>query len=312
MLDPSAESYLQSLTGGSPLNTMSPEEARRVAKEDFTKNAGKPAAVNSVEESIIQSELGRIDLRIITPLGDAPFPVVIFYHGGGWVLGDLDDYEVLMKSLAAASNSIVVGVGYGLSPENKFPKAVEESYAALNWVHENIKDFGGDPERIALVGDSAGGNLATVSCMLSKQRGGPHITYQILIYPTTDLSLRSSSWDRLSEGYFLGKEDMIWFRDQYLSSKEDVEDPRASPLLSDDLSGLPPALVITAEYDPLKDEGEAYAQKMKSFGVDVDSVCYKGMIHTFVSKAKLFEQAQEVIDLMGNMLKRHFQTEEKE
>lgn len=305
-LDSKVKEYLETISGGAPLNTLEPEEARFIAKMDFKQTSGTPEQVKVVKDQKIPVKNGEIDIRIFTPFGDGPFPVLVYYHGGGWVLGDIDDFSALMQSLAAATNAIVVGVNYRLAPEYKFPTAVEDSYAAFLWVAKNIEKYNGNPAKIAVIGDSAGGNLAAVTSILARDNGGPRITYQVLIYPATDLRLNSNSLNELSEGYFLSKEDMIWFRDQYLSKSEDQFNPLGSPLLKEDLTELPQALIITAEYDPLKDEGEAYGEKLKAASVKVDLVCFEGMIHTFVAKAKLFEQAKEAIDLIANTLKSAF------
>lgn len=307
-LDPKAEQFLNfvAASGAGPLHEMSHEEVRAITKMDYEQTSGELTPVHSVADTQIPVEGGQIALRIITPFGDGPFPVVVFFHGGGWVFGDLDGYEGLMRSLAVEAKAIVVGVDYRLAPEYKFPTAVEDCYAALNWIAENIGSYNGDPRRIAVAGDSAGGTLSTVTAMLSRDRGGPPIAFQALIYPATDLSLSSKSVNELGDGYFLTKALMVWCRDHYLRNEEDIRHPLASPLYAENLKNLPDALIIAAEYDPLRDEGKAYADQLKEAGNKVDYICYEGMIHTFITRQELFDQSKDAIAKIGTSLRKAF------
>ncbi|WP_201768911.1 alpha/beta hydrolase [Halalkalibacter akibai] len=237
--------------------------------------------------------------------GEGPFPVFIYYHGGGWVLGDLDIVDVPLRSITNSSNALVVSVDYRLAPENKFPTAPEDCYQALQWVASNISSYNGDRNRIAVGGDSAGGNLATVVTQMAKQREGPFISYQVLIYPATQFSFHTQSHLENGENYFLTKSSMIYFAKQYISEKE-KNHPYASPLLAPDLTSLPPALIITAEYDPLRDEGEAYANRLKESGVPVQLERYEGMIHGFFWLSGIMDQGKKAIDQIGSILKEHF------
>jgi acetyl esterase len=258
-----------------------------------------------------------------------PSPIVVFIHGGGFVLGDLDQYDDMCRRLCQASASVIVSIGYGLAPESKFPDPVEECYAVVKWVAEHARELAGDSAggdegqvrlavagdsaggdegqvRLAVAGDSAGGNLAAAVTLLARDRGGPQIAYQVLIYPTVDLDGQTESKIRNGTGYFLELPDMLWFRECYLPDERDACDPLASPLLAPDHANLPPALVITAEYDPLHDEGHAYAAKLREAGVAVEHRNYPGMIHGFMSMTWMFEQGREAIDFAGARLREAF------
>jgi acetyl esterase len=211
------------------------------------------------------------------------------------VIGDLETHDELCRTLANESGCLVVSVDYRLAPEHKFPACTEDCYAATKWVAQNAAQFNGDPSRIAIGGDSAGGDLAAVVAHMARDRGGPPLVFQLLIYPATDLRMKTPSIEENAEGYFLTKQDMIWFTNHYLNSESEKENPLASPLLATYLSGLPAALIITAEYDPLRDEGEQYGQRLKEAGVPVTSSRYNGMIHGFVSLGAVLDQGKQAV-----------------
>lgn len=234
-----------------------------------------------VENRAIPGPAGVIDIRVYSPHGpQTRTPVIVFYHGGGWVVGDLDTHDGSCRLLALHSGCTVVSVDYRLAPEHPFPAAVDDAVHAFRFVHDNIALFSGIPGAVAVAGDSAGGNLAAVVSLLARD-DGPMPIAQILIYPAVDARMVSPSLDTFGEGFFLTKADMFWYRDNYLPDPETHEDIRVSPLLAEDLSGLPPTLLWTAGFDPLREEGEAYARRLKDAGVPVDYHCQDGQIHGF-------------------------------
>ncbi len=274
--------------GAPPLETQDPVEARNSRTEPMKMLGGEPDALGRVEDLFIPGPSGPVPARLYAagPVGEqgAPRPGLIYFHGGGFVFGNLDTHDAVCRSLAKQSGAVVMAVDYRLSPEHKFPAAVEDSYAATVWAAANAERLGIDRRRIAVGGDSAGGNLATVIAIRCRDAGGPSLSAQVLIYPVTDVSsFETGSHREYGERYFLTRAGMEWFTGHYLASADQARHPEASPLLAPDLSGLPPALVITAEFDPLRDEGEAYAQRLQEAGVDVTVTRYPGMIHGFVS-----------------------------
>jgi len=237
-----------------------------------------------------------IPVRIYAAESGGLRPALIYFHGGGFVFGNLDTHDSVCRAFAIESGAVVISVDYRLAPENKFPAAVDDSYAATQWVAANAGRLGIDASRIAVGGDSAGGNLATVVAMRCRDAGGPALALQLLIYPVTDVSsFETASHRELAEGYFLTRAAMEWFTGHYLASPDQVRHPEASPLLAKDLSGLPPAVVITAEFDPLRDEGEAYAKRLQQSGVSVTIKRYPGMIHGFISMHGVISGGREAI-----------------
>jgi acetyl esterase len=288
--------------GGPPLGTVSPEESRRAMDaRRASMPPGEPVA--SVEDRVIPGPGGDIPVRIYTPEGTAPFPVVVYFHGGGWVIGSVEGSDATARALTNRSGCQVVSVEYRLAPENKFPAAIDESFAATEWVAANASSFGGDPARIAVAGDSAGGNLAAAVCLLAKERGGPKISFQLLVYPVTDFNLETRTYAANADGYLLTRTSMEWFWAQYLNDPEEAKNPIAAPLQAPDLSGLPPALVITAEFDPLCDEGEAYALRLSEAGVPTVFRRFDGMIHGFFGMFLAVDKGKEAIQLAGDALK---------
>jgi acetyl esterase len=250
--------------------------------------AGEPVA--PIEDRVIPGPAGEIPIRIYTPEGRGPFPVLVFLHTGGWMVGNLDSQDPLCRRITNRTGCIVVSVDYRLAPENPFPAAVEDSFEATQWSASHAAEFGGDPYRLAIVGDSAGANMAAVVALLARDRGGAKLAFQLLMFPATDFRLNTPTMEELGEGYNVTKDQMIWIRNNYLPNSADWTNPLASPLLAPDLSGLPPALIIYAEYDPLRDDAEAYAASLKEAGVSVKASRYDGMIHDFID---LFEEPGE-------------------
>ncbi|CRK57845.1 putative lipase [Alloactinosynnema sp. L-07] len=231
--------------------------------------------VGSVEDTATD---GRVPVRVYRPQGDGPFPVLVWFHGGGWVIGSLDENEATCRVLCASVGAVVVSVDYRLAPEHRFPAAAEDAYAALVWA---AGLDGVDGSRVAVAGESAGGNLAAVASLISRDRGGPAIALQVLAAPVTAPPGDRPSYVDFATGHFLDRASMEWFFEQYPAAPADLESPYLSPLLAPDLSGLPPALVMTAEFDVLRDEGEQYAHRLLDAGVPVELVRYDGQIHGF-------------------------------
>lgn len=230
---------------------------------------------------------GGVPARVYRPHGDGPFPVVMMFHGGGWVIGDLETADSQSREVCRGAGAVVISVDYRLAPEHRFPAAAEDCYSATKWAAEYVGGHDGDAGSLAVVGDSAGGNLAAVVAQMARDRGGPRIAFQLLVYPVTDgVNFDTASYRDNAEGYLLTAEAMHWFWDHYVPSPDDRRNPYASPLLASDLSALPPALVMTAEYDPLRDEGEAYGRALTKAGVDAEVVRYDGFIHGFFAHTR--------------------------
>jgi len=293
-LDPQARAVMDQVAalGLPPAHTVSPQEARANAK-----SRPRPIGpdVAKVEDREIPGPDSQVPVRIYTPNGDGPFPCLVWFHGGGWVVGDLDSADSTARHLTVGAGCVVVSIDYRLAPETKFPGPAEDCYAATSWVFENASGLGILADRIAVGGDSSGGNLAAAVCLMIKDRGGPNLAMQLLVYPVTDWSFQTDSYVDNAEGYQLTKDTMIWYWDQYVSHDGDAQDPYAAPLKAPDLSGLPSALVITAEFDPLRDEGEAYANRLKDAGVPTSCTRYLGMIHGFFGMSAALDKGKDAI-----------------
>lgn len=307
-IHPAARQLIDQLeSSGMPkLHEMPPPQAREAMRQLTTMTLAAPE-VASVADRTIPGPAGDVPIRVYTPKGGTePRPVVVFFHGGGWVIGDLETHDAPCRHLANAVPAVVVAVDYRLAPEHKFPAAPEDCFAALRWVAENAASFGGDPKRLAVCGDSAGGNLSAVVALMARDRGGPRLAAQVLVYPATDLTCDSPSHVENAKGYFLEADMMRWFIGHYLRTPWDKTEPYVSPLRAKDLSGLPPAVVVTAEFDPLRDEGESYARRLREAGVPVELKRYDGMIHGFFSMDALFPEAGEAIALATAGLRKAF------
>jgi acetyl esterase len=288
-LHPQAKAHLNRLAAvnfGS-LHTVSPQQARAGACRLTAASLGQPEEVGEVSERVAATEAGDVPVRIYRPIGvptgDLTLPVVVFFHGGGYVLGDLDSHDGLARALANGSRTVVVSVDYPLAPENKFPAPVNVGYAATRWVADNAGELGVDPARLAVAGDSAGGNLAAVVTLKARAAGQPHVGFQLLVYPDLDFRRTNHSITEFAGRYGnISREAQQWFMDHYITTEDDKLDPLVSPLLEPDLSGLPPAFIITAEYDALRDEGEEYGRRLAAAGVPVIVKRYDGMIHEFL------------------------------
>jgi acetyl esterase len=263
---------------------MNPVDARALFEKGAPILDAKPEELFRVEDRKIPGPAGDIPLRIYTPEEPAaPLPVVLWIHGGGFVIGSINSYDGVCRALCKRSGAIIVSVEYRLAPEHPHPAAVEDAFAALQWTAANAASFGGDPERLAVAGDSAGGNLAAVCAILARDAGGPKLTRQILVYPATAGDPESESHHLFGDGYLLTRRSILWFHRHHSASQDHSGDFRYAPLITPDLSGLAPALVIVAGFDPLRDEGIAYADRLKEAGNPVDLLAFDGMVHGFFS-----------------------------
>jgi acetyl esterase len=285
--------------GGGGLRAGTVEQAR-AGYDAMGAAGGESPELASVEDRTIPGPAQDIPIRVYTPLGEGPFPVVVFYHGGGFTIGSLTSHDPVARRICAETEAIVVAVDYRLAPEHPFPAAVEDAFAALEWVAAKADELGGDPTRLAVCGDSAGGNLSAVVCLLARDAGGPAIRFQALIYPTTDARADYPSVRENGDSIFLSADSMQWFYEQYRSDKLDW---RASPILAEDLSNLPPALIITAEYDTLRDEGEAYGEALREAGNDVTVRRYDGMTHVFFQLWGVLDAAKQAMTETTTALK---------
>jgi len=281
-------------------------EARRLSSEMAKTLTGPPVNVASVRNLIVPTPETEIQVRVYAPKEDHVFPALIYFHGGGWVVGDLEGADWICRSLAVATDCAVFSVDYRLAPENKFPIPVEDCYQVTKWIIENGPAERIDPRRVAVGGDSAGGNLATAVCLMARECGGPPLVYQLLLYPITNHAFNTQSYKDCASGYYLTAEDMKWFWNHYLRGEIDGRNPYASPLVAKDLSSLPPALIITAEFDPLRDEGEAYAVRLQEAGVPTKIIRYNGIIHGFLDFTDL-KQTKVAIDESARELRSAFQ-----
>lgn len=303
-LDPQVKAVMEQVAAaGLPPNpTLTPEEARRNMAVRTALTAGEPQQVATVADRWIPGPAGQLMVRVYSPAGTGPFPILVYFHGGGFVVGSVDTHDALCRAITNASGCLVVSVDYRLAPEYPFPAAVQDSYAATEWVAAHGAELNGDPARIAVGGDSAGGNLAAVVALVAREQGGPALRYQLLIYPVTDYGFDTLSYRQNGTGYMLSRADMEWYWKHYLASEADGRHPHVSPLRAEELRGLPPALVITAEFDPLRDEGEAYAARLKEAGVSVVLSRYEGVIHNFVRLHTVLDQGKRAIQEIGTAL----------
>ncbi len=308
-IDPQAKAVLEArksvkLPGG---HTLSVETYREQFRDLLATQSSEP--VETVRDFSVPGPATDIPLRVYDPGGCGPLPVVVFFHGGGWVLGGLDCYDNLCTRVANRAECLLVSVDYRLAPEHPFPAAVKDSYAATAWVEENAGGLGGDPERVAVAGPSAGGNLATVVSLMARDRDGPDLTHQYLLYPSVNpAGLREFESHRTyAEGYGLTRASLHWFADAYCPDPVDKRNVYAFPLQASDLSGLPPATILSAEYDPLRDEAFAYEKRLEADGVDVSHHHYGTMIHDFLSRTDEIDTAVDGIGTVADDLTEAFE-----
>jgi len=308
MLHPQARAFLDLVAekGIPPTHTLTPAVARAIYRErrDFTQPDPPPVA--EVHALSADGPHGAIALRLYRPLGSATaaqLPVLVYYHGGGWVIGDLETHDTLCRQLANGAGCAVVAVDYRMGPEHRFPAAVDDCIAATQWVHDHASALNLDATRLAVGGDSAGGNLAAVVTIAARESGTLPVVFQLLIYPATDQRCDSASHRTLGEGYLLTTETMVYFRGHYIAEPAQHVDWRASPLLHPDLSRLPPAFVLTAGFDPLRDEGLAYAQRLSEAGVRSTQLCFERQIHGFILMGKVLDEANTAVGVCATVLR---------
>ncbi|MEE9300290.1 MAG: alpha/beta hydrolase [Alphaproteobacteria bacterium] len=290
-----------------PVEQQSPEEARAEFERDFAAVDGEKPDIHSTEEIQIPGPGGPLRLRIYEPgprEGGSGRPALVYCHGGGYIRGSVESHDSACRLIANSSGCVTASVDYRLSPESKFPDAIEDCYAATKWFAENAAAHGADGSRLAVGGDSAGGNMAAAVTLMARDRSGPKIAFQLLIYPNTDLAADNESMRLFSKGYWL--DSMPFYIRSYLGSDADRANELASPLRASDLSGLPPAYVVTAGFDPLRDEGKAYAERLAQDGGAVESVCYANMIHGFTALRAILPEADEALKACGDAVRRSF------
>ena len=302
--------YEEVIKGSDPdaqaMHERTPADARAYRAELAALNGPAPSMARSEDHTIERSD-GSFQVRVLVPV-EPPAGVVVYYHGGGWVVGSIDESETLGRKLAERTSCAVVLVDYRLAPEHPYPVAVDDSYAALEWTAEHMQEIAGREVPLFVAGDSAGGNLSAVMALRARDRNGPQIAMQVLIYPVTDANFDRPSYTDPENQLLLTRDSMIWFFDHYIPDASRRSEPEASPLHADDLSGLPPAVVLTAEHDPLRDEGEEYAQRLEEAGVEVELQRHKGQMHAFFALLMLpgsERGMQQVVKAIRRVVVRH-------
>ena len=297
-----------------PLHQLSIEQARK-GYADFLSVKQDLGELADVRDSVVPGPDGNnVPIRVYTPEGEGPFPVLVWMHGGGFLLGDVESYDPVCRVLADELDCVVVSPDYRLAPEHKFPAGLRDCYEVVEWAASRMEILNGDPDRLMVGGDSAGGNLAAAVSLMARDKGGPDIDYQVLVYPTTTFSYEFADEPSGDGNYFITEPDLQWSWDNYLQNEIDGMSPYASPLQANDLSDLPPATVLTAEFDPLKDEGIEYAERLADAGVPVEHSHYDEMVHSFFTNVAepRVEQAWDAMAEIGAHLDEAFADEEKE
>jgi acetyl esterase len=302
-VDPQIQALLDQGTGVPATHTL-PLDVARAQYEARIALMAPAGDIASAREQTIDGPGGPLRIRIYTPRGTGPFPLLVFFHGSGFVLCSLDTHDGMCRNLCAGSECVVASVDYRLAPEHKFPAGIDDCLHATRWAAAHAAELGADPRRIAVAGDSAGGNIAAVTALRVRDEGGPALCGQLLLYPVTDYHTPGTpSYQENAEGYGLTRDTMKWFWDHYLSNPTEGADPHASPLRAPDLSDLPPALLVTAEYDPLRDEGEFYAEKLRANGVPTALTRYDGVNHGFMFWVGVVDKAGAAMNEACNWLR---------
>jgi acetyl esterase len=309
-LDPQARALLDYLdeSGAPTLDQLDPDSARKVYERGCEVWRGNPPTPHAVRSLSIAGPACELHALLYQPSEDSNLPLLVFFHGGGFTIGSSKSHDAVCRSLCVEAKCLVVSVDYRLAPEAKFPAAVEDAWAALNWVVNNAAKLGADVDRIAIGGDSAGANLSAVVCLMAKEAGGPTLVHQLLIYPGTDTSRQFDSHQKFARGYRLTADLLAWFYHHYFDKNTDTAQWRASPLNAPDHSGLPPAFILSAGFDPLQDENRAYADKLAASGVPVQYSHYAGMIHGFITMAGVFDQTRIALSECAEQLRLAFRT----
>jgi len=294
-LDPQAQALIASMAGARPVEQMTVQEMRDGLEQRTRVTGGTPEPVDQVISGEVPAPSGPIPVRIYVPHGSRPMPGLVFFHGGGWARGSLQTHDSLCRSLANAGGCCVVSVDYRMAPEHTFPAAIDDAVAATRWVAHNAQQLGIDARHLAVGGDSAGGNLAAAVALVLRDAGGPALAFQLLFYPVMDYNFDTPSYVDNAEGYMLTRAAMRFYWRLYLRDESDADDQRAAPLRARDFANLPPALVITAEFDPLRDEGRAYADKLHGAGTPVIYREYPGMVHGFATMAGVLDQGKQAV-----------------
>ncbi|WP_374448162.1 alpha/beta hydrolase [Stella sp.] len=308
-LHPQIEEALQKLAAANlpPIHTLSPAEARAQMIAVVRARGSVPEPIRRAEDRTVPGPAGPIPVRLYWPEADGPLPVLVYYHGGGHVIGDLDTHDVICRNLAAGAGALVMAVDYRMGPEHRFPAAVEDCWAALRWIAAEAPALGADPARIAVAGDSAGGNLAAVMALMARDADGLDLRMQVLIYPVADYGLVGESFERFDQGFGpLTRAAMEWFRGHYLRAPADAADWRASPIRAPSLAGLAPAMVVVAGCDVLHDDSVRYAEALRTAGVPVDWRLYPGMIHGFFGMTPMIDDAVAAQRVVTAELRRAF------
>jgi len=310
-LDPQARALIErfAAAGAPPLYTLTAPEARRAYRESRAALAAAPVHVDEIRELSVPGPAAALRGRLYRPrAAENALPGMVYFHGGGFIYGDIDTHDVVCRGIAQCAHCAVVSVDYRLAPEHRFPAAVEDAFAATAWVAANAAALGIDPARLAVAGDSAGGNLAAVVAITARERSAPALAMQVLVYPTTDFAAETDSISRFAAGYLLTRESIRWVKRTYLRDEHDALDWRASPFRADDFSRLPAAYIITAGFDPLRDEGRAYAERLAQAGVAVTHECFEGQVHGFLVMGGAIAAAGHAIQRIGQTLRMQFGT----
>lgn len=294
-------------SGAPPVHLLAPVEARQMYRDRRFFSQPDPPEVALMRDLEAEGPAGPIPLRLYRPLGSSPdqaLPVLVYYHGGGFVIGDLDTHDVLCRELANESGCAVVSVDYRLAPEHPYPAAVIDCMAATRWIYANAASLGLDAGRLAVGGDSAGGNLAAVVCLLARDDGDLPIRFQLLIYPGTEMRSTAQSHQTNGQGYLLTRDTIDYFHGHYIADPEQDFEWQASPFLRDDLAGLPPAFIMSAGYDPLRDDALAYSQRLSEAGNRVTHICFERQIHGFITMGKVIDEANTAVRLCADEVRR--------
>jgi len=306
-LHPKVQALLtaQRLSGAPPMHALTPEQARADMRAQVPAVSGTLAAVARVDDRTVPGAAATLPVRIYTPQGTGPFPGIVYFHGGGFVIGDLETHDPLCRQISARTGAVVCAVDYRRAPEHPFPAAADDALAAARWFMAHAADAGVDRDRLFVMGDSAGGTLATVTALAVRDQLGPHLRGQILVYPITDhVDAGAASYTEFADGYGLTRDGMRWFLRHYAANPHDATDPRVCPVRMPTLRGLPPAFVVTAEYDVLRDEGERYAERLREDGVDVTFERAAGLHHGFIRLFGLLEEPGQWLDRIAAWMRR--------